>query len=163
MINWNPMQHVTDRILDYLDDRLSPEARADFESHVANCGSCRVTLGATRDLTLDLWQAGRILKGWPIDLSRHWHIVRSRTKYPVQVGNRHRPRQLSWQMSLSVALAAMAVASGISLNPAKADGPSIPSIQTPGTDAVSYSDTPTRVVAHQAAPQTPTVTLTPYK
>lgn len=156
------MRHVSEQIQAYLENRLDVGGRAQVDSHLASCPACQADMAAALELMAALSQAGEVIQKMPVQTNRSWAVVREGWRAPIAVGIQRESRRLSWQVSVSVAMAAMALVSSMSLNAVSAAGPAIPSIQTPGTQAGFTSDTPTLAVTHPAALlQTPTLTLTP--
>lgn len=157
------MRHIHDHIAKYLEGQLDAAARSRFEGHISSCSECRAEFAASREVWLEMSDAGRLLRRAPVNVGRQWNLVRRRLHLPAQRPSHEAPRRLSWKMSLSVAAAVMAAVSSMSLNPARADGPAIPSIQTPGGAAASVAELPTQASTLVVVEQTPTLTLTPVK
>jgi anti-sigma factor RsiW len=64
-------RHVWDRISDYIDGSLSPEARADVERHLAGCEICSAVLDSTRNVII-LIADDRVFE-LPVDFSKRLH------------------------------------------------------------------------------------------
>ncbi len=152
--------HVINFLLPYLDHRLDPHTQAQVESHLAECSACRAELAALREAVAALNEFGRAAQKISVNPNRGWAVVRARWQAPLATQVRRASRRLTWQVSLSAAIALMAFASGVSLNAAWAS-PTIPSIQTPGAAAALHSDTPTLSATASITLETPTLTLTP--
>ncbi len=154
------MDHVVEYLLAYLENRLDAETRLWVDAHLAECESCQAELAATQQLVASLAEAGRTLQKLPVNLPRGWATVRERWQSPLVSGVRDVSqrlyRRLSWQASVSVAVVAMALVSGMSINSVGAAALDLPAIQTPNAPLAVNSDTPT-LSATQAA----TVSLTP--
>jgi len=158
------MEHIDAYILAYLENHLDAETRAQVESHLEGCVTCQAELRASQTLMASLTEAGRAVQKMPVNSTRSWAAVRDRWQSPIAAGVRNVSRRLSWQVAVSVAVTAMALLSGMSLNSVRAAGPGIPFIQTPAAQTVvSSSDTPTLAATNEQTAihsQTPTQTLT---
>lgn len=156
------MEHISDNLLAYLENRLTPATRQQVEAHLANCESCLAEVAAMREMVSLLNETGRAAQSLPINTARRWSAIRERWQSPIVVGVRQVSRRLSWQVAASLMVVGMVFASGASLSNVQAANPSIPSIQTPGSVPALNSDTPTLSVTHAVTDsQTPTLTLTP--
>jgi anti-sigma factor RsiW len=155
------MEHIDADALAYLENRLDADTRAEVELHLAECAVCQAELLALQDLLSSVAETGRALQKLPVAPVSQWAAVRDRWQSPLVVGVRNVSRRISWQVSVSMVVTAMAVLSTMSLNSARADGPTIPVIQTPGVESVVGSDTPTLAATQTVAlSHTPTQTLT---
>jgi anti-sigma factor RsiW len=158
------MEHIDAHTLAYLENRLDAATRAQVENHLEECATCQAELLAAQTLVASLTEAGRAVQKMPVNPARSWAVVRDRWQSPIVAGVRSVSRRLSWQVAVSVAVTAMALLSGMSLNSVRAAGPGIPFIQTPAAQTVaSGSDTPTLAATNEQTAirsQTPTQTLT---
>lgn len=158
------MKHVGEETLAYIEGWLPAADAARVESHLTECAPCRAEMQSLRETHAALAVVGREASRLPFAAAaRGWEAVRRRWRPPVTDGLRRAAHRLSWQMAVSVAVAAMVFASGASLNTARASAPSVPAIQTPAAvGAAIGSDTPTMSATRSAAlTGTPTQTLTP--
>lgn len=64
-------KHVWDRISEFLDDTLSPEARAQMQKHLEHCEVCSAILDSTRN-TLILIADERVFE-LPVGYSERLH------------------------------------------------------------------------------------------
>ncbi len=159
------MLHPTAELLAYIENRLDPEMLAGVEAHLQACAACRAEALALRETQAALAALGRAIQRLPAHPARSWAVVRQQWQSPLAAQVRNVSRRLSWQVIGSLAVAIMLFMSGISLNPARAAVPSVPYIQTPGTQFVadeSATFPATRPVYTLETPtQTRTPTLTP--
>jgi anti-sigma factor RsiW len=99
------MNHLSDEILnEYLDDALSPDARAEVESHLRGCADCELRLDQLADLFF-------VLSALPeADLTRDLSadVVRTLTPQPL-------PRLLKWTALLQMAAALTALVASLPL------------------------------------------------
>lgn len=155
------MEHISDQILPYLENRVSADDRQYIETHLTDCETCRAEVAALSELVSLLTEVSRAVQTAPVNTSRRWLIIRDRWQSPLVAGVRNVSRRLSWQVATSLAVV-MALVSGLSLSTVQAATQSIPSIQTPGALPTLTSDTPTLTVTHAlGSSRTPTLTLTP--
>jgi hypothetical protein len=95
-----------ERLSDYLDDALAPDARRDIDAHLAACAECRALLAelaVVKETAADLAGDERIPEA---DL---WPVVAGRTR-PAQTG--HRALSLSWPQAIAAGLALIAALGG---------------------------------------------------
>jgi|GEM_PF-1739412 len=157
--------HVGEELLAFIERRLAADEAARIESHLRGCDACRAELAALRETYSAVADSARALTHLPVNTVRGWEAVRRRWQTPLPIGlpGASRARNRSWQVSASMAVAAMVFVSGVSLGAARASAPSVPYIQTPAA-VVIRSDTPTLSATHPAmASHTPTLTPAPIQ
>ncbi len=154
--------HITEYLLAYVENRLDASLLPRVEAHLRGCEACRLEAAATREMAAALAEAGRQAGRIPVNTAKGWAAVRQRWQAPIAVRVRNASHRLSWQVSFSLALVAMAFVSGVSLTTVRAATPSLPSIETPGTRIIAGDDTPTLSATRASGlSETPTLTLTP--
>jgi anti-sigma factor RsiW len=135
-------QHFSDDGLAFLENRLTPEARARAEAHLRDCAECRAQLGETRRAITALNDAGRALGRVP--MRSGWAAVRQRLSGPDVFPRRARaPMRVPWQASVTISMVALALVSNLTLNPVRAATPNVPLIQTPAAMIATVSDAAT--------------------
>ena len=104
----------TERLSEYLDDELAPDARRDVDLHLASCAECRTLL---TELALVKETAAELAGGEAIPERDLWvGITANQTNQPniANIEN-HRPRRtlsLSWPQAIAASIALVAVSSG---------------------------------------------------
>lgn len=155
------MEHISDQILAYLENRVSADDRRQVEAHLTDCEACRAEVAALAEWVSLLTEVSRAAQTLPVNTARRWLAIRHRWQSPLAAGVQNVSRRLSWQVATSLAVV-LALVSGLSLSTVQAATQSIPSIQTPGAFPTLTSDTPTLAVTHAlGSSRTPTLTLTP--
>jgi anti-sigma factor RsiW len=101
------MNHLTDEILnEYLDDALSPAARAEAESHLRTCAEC----GRQLDELTALFSALSALPDLELARDLSADVVQTLTPQPLQL-----PRFLKWTAALQAAAALVALVASLPL------------------------------------------------
>ena len=137
---------------------MASEARARVEAHLARCAECRAELEAVRRTVAALSEARRLLLRLPARV--RWESVQRQLRGPRPAFRRQ--LHYGWQAAASMAVVVAVFASNLALNGARAETPSVPSIQTPAAQVVT-ADTATAqatrsILSHNS---TFTPTLTP--
>lgn len=159
-------EHVSDWLLAYVEDRLPLDVRVEVDAHVSTCTTCWREVSDARRAIAMLAEARQLLSRMQSvpAMRRGWNHVRQKSIGPDDFNTRRGllPRWVVWQVSVSMAVVVMALASNFTLQPVRTVTPSIPAIQTPLAHVVALNDTATmRATLPQDAAHTPTVTPKP--